>query len=133
MNEVVGFNRGISANKTFTAYDSAARTASPTPTDLVNNSSRGIIVVTDISAIGGAAPQIQVTIQGKDPISGNYYNMLVSPVYSIVATNVIQLYPGISETPNIKESAILPASYRILVTHSNADSITYSVSASLAA
>ncbi len=125
-----GFDRARN-NTEETVLTSAARTATTNSADFINHNAKGIKVVIDVSAIA-ATPSITVDIQGKDPISGNYYSLgLVSAAITTVSTNVIEVFPGISEVANQSLSRILPRTYRVVVTHADGDSITYSVSGAL--
>jgi len=109
---------------------SAARTATVNSADFVNRNAKGIKVVVDISAVT-ATPSIIVKIQGKDPVSGNYYDILISASYTTVATNVLTIFPSIPDVADLKASDILPRTYRVRVEHADTDSITYSVSGAL--
>lgn len=117
-------------NTNETLLASAARTASVNSADFVNYNAKGAQFIIDISAIT-ATPEITVTIQGKDPISGNYYDLLIGPVYNSVGTNILKIYPGITASANASASDILPRDYRVSVANADADSITYSIAAAL--
>jgi len=110
---------------------SAARTADAQSTDQSNVNQRGAHIIVNVSAIGGAAPSITPKIQGKDPVSGNYYDILVGSAISTTGINVIKVYPGIANSPNAAANDILPRTWRVSVVHANADSITYSVAANI--
>ena len=118
------------SNKERVILPSAARTATIASPDFANPNAKGGHFIIDISAII-STPQIQVLVQGKDSISGEYYNVLISPVYTVVGTNIIKVYPGLDNVPNICVNDILPRTFRLLVVHPNTDSITYSISAAL--
>lgn len=117
-------------NTNETLLASAARTAAVNSADFVNYNAKGAQFIIDISATP-ATPEITVTIQGKDPISGNYYDLLIGPVYNSVGTNILKIYPGIVASPNASASDILPRDYRVSVANADADSITYSIAAAL--
>ncbi len=116
--------------KTVTLLKSLARTADVDSADQENPDCRGLHLVLDVTAID-ATPSIVATIQGKDPISGEYYDLLASAAIATVSTNVLKLYPGITAAANAAVSDILPREWRVSVAHSDADSITYSVAAQL--
>lgn len=105
---------------------SAARTASVTGQDITNYNSSGAHIIIDVTAIVDT-PDITVTVQGKDSLSGKYYNILVSPVLNVVDTFVLRVHPGIADEQNISVSDSLPNIFRINTTHSDTDSITYSI------
>lgn len=117
-------------NKERVILPSAARTVTINSPDFVNPNAKGGHFLIDISAVG-TDPRILAIIQGKDPISGNYYNILISPKYSVVGTNTIKVYPGLNNVPNICVNDILPRVFRVQVVHTTGVSITYSVSVAL--
>lgn len=114
-------------NNEETILASAARTATTNSADFTNFNHKGGHFIIDISAIT-ATPSITVIIQGKDPVSSNYYDILVSDALVAVGTNTLKVYPGIGQIANQAASDILPRTFRVSVTHADADSITYSIS-----
>lgn len=109
------------------ALASAARTATTASADFVNYNAKGVRVRINVTAVG-AAPSITVAIQEKDSISGNYIDRLVSVAITTTGQKAsLTLYPGVTASPNVAVSEPLPRTFRINVTHANADSITYSV------
>jgi hypothetical protein len=131
---IVGFNElfnGVSwdrqrANTEGTVLASAARVASVDSADFTNYNARGLHCIINVSALA-ATPSIVPTIQGKDPISGTYYNILAGLPITTTGINIIKVYPGISAVVNASASDILPRTWRVAMTHADADSITYSV------
>ena len=113
-------------NKNGTALASAARTATTDSADLSNPDGRGVWVVLDVTAIT-ATPSLTVLIQAKDPASGKYVTLLTGAAVATVSTTTYVVYPGITETANVDVSAPVPKTFRIRVTHADADSATYSV------
>lgn len=109
------------------ALASAARTVTTNSDDIDNLNGKGAHFIIDISAVV-TDPRIRVSIQGKDPISGEYYNILVGNLYSVVGTNVMKVYPGMNNEPGISVSDTIPRTLRVNVAHTNSDSITYSIS-----
>ena len=118
------------ANTEETILASAARTATTNSADFTNYNARGAHFIVDVSAIA-ATPSITVTIQGKDPISSNYYDILVSSALTATGTTILKVYPGIGQVANGAASDILPRTFRVSVAHADTDSITYSVGAAL--
>lgn len=116
-------------NTDITVLASAARTATLNSGDLTNYNGRGLHVVVDVTNAGTGS--ITITIQGKDALSGQYYTLLTGAAVTTVSTNVYKVYPGLTAAANAVASDILPRTYRILMTHNNANSITYSVGASI--
>lgn len=113
-----------------TALASAARTATTNSPDLANNFGKTILVIVNVTAITGE-PSITIKVQGKDPASGAFYDLLSSASITAIGTYVLQVGAGLPETANQSANKPLPKTFRISVTHANADSITYSVGYSL--
>lgn len=118
------------APKVITCYASAARTATPTPMDTAQNGPgwKGLVVVIDVTA-ASATPSVVFTVQGYDPVSGKYYTILASAAITGTGTTVLRVFPGSTVAANLAANDILPARWRVIATHGDADSITYSVSA----
>jgi len=110
---------------------STARTATVDSIDL-EGLGRGVHVVIDVTAKTGT-PSVVPKIQGKDPISGKYYDLLEGSAISTVSTVVLKVYPGIAVSANVSANDILPPVWRVRMEHGNTDSITYSVSAAVLA
>jgi hypothetical protein len=123
------FNRWRN-NNDITVAASLARTATGNSGDLTNYNARGLHLYVDVTA-ASATPSVVFTIQGKDAVSGAYYTILASAAVTGVSSNIYKVYPGLTAAANLVASDILPRTYRILWTHSDADSITYSIGASL--
>ena len=113
-----------------TVFASAARTTAQTGSDNYNPGYRGLHLVIDITAVSGS-PAVTVTIQGKDRLSGKYYTILASAALAAAATTVLKVYPGITAAANASVSDVLPECWRVIVGVGTADSVTYSVGASL--
>lgn len=114
------------ANVEGTALASAARTASTQSADIVNYNGRGVLVFVDVTAVT-ATPSITVAIEGKDPVSGKYFTLLTGAALTAVSTQLLVVYPGVTETANADVATPLPRTWRVNVTHADADSITYSI------
>lgn len=118
------------ANQEGVAFASAARTATVSSADITNYQGTGITVVLDVTA-KGTAPSITLKIQVKDPASGKYVDVLTSAAVTTVSTNTYRVYPGLTAAANVTVNGIIGKTFRITMTHSNADSITYSVGYSI--
>lgn len=112
-----------------TGLASAARTTTTNSGDITNYNGTGVHVVLDVTNAGTGS--ITLTIQGKDALSGQYYTLLAGAAVTTVSTNVYKVFPGSTVTANVSANDICPRTIRILVTHNNANSITYSVGYSL--
>jgi len=117
-------------NQNPTILASAARTATVDSADFINHNARGAHFIINVTAIT-ATPSIMVGIQGKDPVSAGYYDLLVSTAITTTGITVLKIYPGITTIPNGAASDILPWQFRVRVEHADADSITYSVAANM--
>ena len=121
----------MSFKSTQTAYESAARIATPVVADTNTSKAAGVQYVIDVTAIS-ATPNIVPTISGIDPVSGATYTLLTGAAIIATGTTVLQVHPSLAETANLKASALLPQKTRLTMSHADADSITYSVSVMLA-
>lgn len=119
---------GAYHNERIKVLPSAARTASVNSDDQENIEGRGVKLVVDVTAVT-ATPSITVTIQGKDHVSGKYYDILESAAITATGTTVLTVFPGIAATANEAASDVLPRDWRVEVTHADTDSITYSIGA----
>jgi hypothetical protein len=85
--------------------------ASGNSADQTNFNGRGVKVVIDITAI--AAGTITVTIKGKDPVSGKYFNMLASTALNATGTTVLTIYPALPASANVSANDVLPRTWRV--------------------
>jgi hypothetical protein len=113
-----------------TLLSSAARTATTNSGDLLNEQHRGVHVVIDVTA-AAATPSVVFTIQGKCPLSGQYYTILASAAVTGTGTTVLRVFPGATGAANTIANDQIPKHWRLLATAGDADSLTYSVSACL--
>ncbi len=124
---------------------SAARTATTNSSDLTNYSGRGVMVTINVTVEGAAT--LSLKVQGKDSVSGNYYDIVDFGVVYTAATEAptitktASLYPGnitadhigIAAGVNgtIAKAGVLPRVWRVVVTPADATTTTYSVSAAV--
>lgn len=113
-----------------TVFASAARTETVNGSDNTNTSARGLHLVIDCTAVT-ATPSVVFTIQGKDAVSGKYYTILASAAITGTGTTVLRVFPGGTAAANLVANDLLPRTWRVIATHADTDSITYSVGASL--
>lgn len=85
-------------------------------------------VIIDVTAVT-ATPLLTVKIQGKDPASGKYYDILVSAVIGTVSTTVLKVGPAFTVAANLVANDMIPSIWRVTVTHGDTDSATYSIGA----
>ncbi|KKM96117.1 hypothetical protein LCGC14_1181370 [marine sediment metagenome] len=118
------------ANEYVELLASLARTANVNTPDQTNFGHKGLHLIIDVTAIN-LTPSVVPTIQGKDPLSGKYYDLLVGVAIIATGTTILKIYPGIVAAANVAASDILPLIWRLQLVHADADSITYSVAAAL--
>lgn len=118
------------AHINITVLPSAARTELVTGADLTNPDGKGIIITIDVT-LDPALASITFTVQGKDPLSGKYYNILVSAAISAVSTTILRIYPGLVAVANLTVNDLLPTTWRVNVAVADTDSMTYSVGAEI--
>ena len=118
-----------------TVFSSAARTATSNSqdfknSDFKNSSGVGAVVTIDVTA-ATASPSVVFTVQGKDPTSGKYYTILASAAITGTGTTTLRIHPDLTAAANTVAKDMMPAVWRVNATHADADSITYSVGASI--
>jgi hypothetical protein len=111
---------------TVTVFASASRTTTTTSSDFTNYGAAGANVFTRVSNIHGGTPSITVTIQGKDDLSGQYYTIITSAAITTVSSNRLRVAYDLTAGATIAKD-FLPRTWRIVVTHADTQSITYSV------
>lgn len=84
------------------------------------------IAHTQAGGTDGAYSQT-VTIQGKDEASGKFYTILAGAAMTGVATQVLQVHPGMVGSANLIAESLLPANIRVSITHTTDNSITRSI------
>ncbi|HZN70140.1 MAG TPA: hypothetical protein VFC00_00420 [Micromonosporaceae bacterium] len=109
-------------------YASAARTATPTAVVVNVGRAKELRLVMDITAVT-ATPALTITVDGIDSTSGKFFNIITSAALATVATTVLTVALGVTVAANVAVSAPLPQTVRITVTHGDADSATYSLTA----
>lgn len=114
-----------------TLFTSASRTTTTNSTDVTNTSTRGAHIIVTVSAyVSGIWTPI---VQGKDPVSGNYYNIATGPTITGTGTYIMKVYPGImSQTEaDVLNGQIfndfLPRTWRLQMLGASSPSATFSV------
>lgn len=121
----------LRGNTELTLLPPAARTVTTHSADFINYNGKGAQVILNITVASGTGG-LQATLQGKDPISGTYYNLTALPT-AVVATGikVYELFPGASTAGagdiTVRTAGVLPRTFRINVTAGDTSSYTYSV------
>lgn len=113
-------------------YVLVAPTAARTATHNVpvhDNSGKYADIIIDITAY--TAGSLTVTLQGYDSASGKYYTILASTALAAAATTILRVGPALTAAGNTVANFALPKDLRVLCTHGDTTSITYSVGMSL--
>lgn len=116
-------------NAEISVFASAARTATHNSQDYINYGATGLALVIDVTAVT-ATPSVVFTIQGKDTLSGKYFTILDTAAITGTGTTRVRVHPGMTASANVVVKDAMPRVWRVLATHADADSITYSVGAS---
>lgn len=91
---------------------------------------RGIILIFDCSVRSGTNPTLDIKLQFKDPISGNFVDMTGAAFAQKTAagTDTLSIYPTIAETANRRVAGVLTPDLRLVNTIAGTNpSFTYSV------
>lgn len=105
---------------------SEARTATPTAYTLYARGATGLAVVIDVTAIA-ATPSVVVTIEGYNAGSQTWTTILTSAAIVGTGTTRLVVAPGVATVANVSLNSVIPDTLRVVCTHADADSITYSV------
>lgn len=116
-----------------TALAPGTRTSDQQSPDITTPSGgRGALVVLDVTAAGGPG-SITVVLQGKDPVSGHYYNLHATPSgVSAQGTYQYEIGPGVgpgnaASATQLRAPCQLPETWRVYVAHNGGSNWTYSV------
>lgn len=113
-------------NEELVILSSAVRAATVNGVDRKNYGARGIILIFDQTVVPGVQT-VTPKIQGKDPASGKYYDILVGAAQVGIITVQMKIYPGLVAAANVAANDVLPKTWRVVLTHSGAGNFTYSV------
>lgn len=110
-----------------TPYPSAARTATQTSPTIYTRNAKGVIATLVVTAKTGT-PSITMALQAYDPASATWISLLTSAaIATSPSTTTLTYAPGAATTANVSTPGSLPDTVRILITHADGQSITYSV------
>jgi len=113
-----------------TVFASAVRAATVNSAPYTNYGARGLHLVFDVTAIPGG-DTVTPKIEGYDPTSGKYYDILVGAARATTGTVTMRVYPSQVASANLAVADVLPSAWRVTMTHSAATNFTYSVGVSL--
>lgn len=117
----------MQANQYLTIVPAATYDTDIDTADLKNPNFKGVVVIIDVTAEAGAHALV-VTIQGKDPVSGKYYDLLASASITGTGTVILRVYPGLTASPNLVASDVLPADWRVKIDHTKTAASTFTMS-----
>lgn len=122
-------HKGYGGKAEFVVAASAARTATFTSDDFVVPYGKTLTVVIDVTT-GAATPSVTPSIRGITE-AGIVYTVLTGAAITSTsaATVVLRVGDGVAEVANLGSSVPLPAKWRVVMTHGDADSLTYSIDA----
>lgn len=113
-----------------TLYASVARTATPTAGLVSMRGRRGVQIVI-VATASADTPSVVPTIQCHDPLSDTFYTILTGAAITGASTVVLTVYPGATAVANVSTGNVIPDVFKVVMTHADGDSITYSVAAHL--
>lgn len=120
-------------------FESAARTATVTSSELRvpggvggRGQFRGVVLIIDVTAVT-ATPSVVFSVEiSLGPAGGGdaYASVLDSVAITAVGSTVLIVHPSVpTARANVLSQGPFKAKWRVLATHGDADSITYSVTA----
>lgn len=93
--------------------------------DQSNRSYRGAHIIINTTTVNSGT--FTPKIQGRDPISGNYYDILTGSAINAAGLTVLKVYPGITAAANAAVSDVLPRGWRIVMTGASTPSHIFSI------
>lgn len=100
-------------NYAYRLAPSAAITADGQTNDQLNAKGRGVVILANITALAGTSPTITFIVEGKDPVSGNYYTILTSAALAVTGLTALTVYPGATAAANVTVSLPLARTFRV--------------------
>ena len=91
------------------------------------------MVILDVTTVPGT-DTIQLVVQGKDPVSGNYVDLASETAVTTSGTRSAVIYPGAgtvaTDGVTVSRPYPLPRTWRARVVHSGSGNFIYSIGAS---
>lgn len=100
----------IDSPSILTLLNAAAAADGAAQTNLVGS---GAVFFVNITALGGTTPTATFKIQGQDPASLGWYDILTSAAIGAVGLTPLRIYPGIAAIANVAASDVLPRTFRV--------------------
>jgi hypothetical protein len=89
-----------------------------------------LLVFVDIT-VDDESAAVTFLIDGLDPASGDWYNILTSAALADVAKTILRVSTHLTASANLIAKDIVPHTFRVRTTHNDTDEMTYSVGYSL--
>lgn len=103
-----------------TVLSIASGTTTQTSPDQTNTNFRGAYIIVNVTTLTGASPTLTPKIQGKDPVSGQYFSLLLATTaISAAGTFVYLIYPNAAAgTQGVTQSSgfALPHTWNVVMT-----------------
>jgi hypothetical protein len=113
-----------------TVLTSAARTATTNSSDQTNYNHNALLLFIDVSAIN-ATPSVTPQLDFKDPVSSEYEPIWIANAALTAAGEYVYMFAlGGSGSAGEYDEAVnilIPRTWRVTMTHADADAITYTV------
>jgi hypothetical protein len=113
------------------ALPSVARTAAATGATLLNQGARGILLLVDITAVGGSPGSItSVNVQALICTSWKTVYAFTGLTLNSISQAAFCIYPGAASAGSWQAAPLqgpIPRHFRVTTTHADANSTTYSV------
>lgn len=122
----------LRGNHDTTVLASASRSATVNSADQTNLHCRGVLICFNVTVVPGV-DTVQLSLQGKDPLSGEYIEIVTSTAVATTGARFIYLAPGAGSLGSFNNyfNGQLPHTWRARMSHSGAGAFTYSVGAML--
>ena len=117
-------------NGTVAPFQSQAFTATTLNSSTYTNTNcKGAHFIVNLSSY--TSGNVTVHIQGQDPVSASWYDILVSPAISSTTGSpyIMKVYPGATILANYSTSDFLPYTWRVQLVGASTPSMTLSVGA----
>lgn len=97
-----------------------------------NEDHRGGHFTINITSAQGSTSSATFTLQGLVPgTTGTFYTILASTPLTAEGQTVLKVYPGLSTDANAVANDVLPYVWRVNVDHTGAETLAYTIGASL--
>lgn len=111
---------------------SAARTATVTTAKQYTPNIERLMVfidATDSAATPSVVPAIRAHKPDPKATADDAVALLTGAAITGAGNTILQIGPGLTEAANLVAADLIPAEWDVILTHADADSITYAVSA----